>query len=180
MPRPLHARACAPQKWERLSPGVPCGCGNTVLPESHPDGDAFYLRVFTAASRGAHVREFMEHQSHCLYSRKSFVQSPFLCDGVTGLRALAWGEGLASPGRKPAVFRARLPYAGFQMAGNPGEEFYPLPLAETHKLPAMDLSSYTVYLLQSVDYSTVQHLYLIQVTEFLRLTLIRFHSGIWE
>ena len=37
------------------------------------------------------------------------------------------------------MFRARLPYAGFQVAVNPGEEFYPLPLAGTHEPSAVDL-----------------------------------------
>lgn len=169
-----------PRRSGSACPQASPGCGSTVLPESHPDGDAFYLRVFTAASRGAHVREFMEHQAHCLYSRKSFVQSPFLCDGVTGLRALAWGEGLASPGGKPAVSGHGCLMQDFRWRVILERNFIPCPWQRHMSCQPCIFASYTVYLLQSVDYSTIRLLYLIQVTAFLRLTLIRFHSGVWE
>lgn len=69
----------------------PVSDGSTVLPESHTDGDESYLNVCYHSKQKRSCEYSWQHWSHCLYSKKSFVQSPFLCDGVTGASKLWLG-----------------------------------------------------------------------------------------
>lgn len=93
VPQPLHSRACAPQKQERLSPGVPCAAdGSTALPESHTDVDGFYLKVFYHSKQKSSRVSVHGRVSHIAFIlKRASCRVLFSVTSDRGLRALALG-----------------------------------------------------------------------------------------